>query len=59
VAQADLSERTIPFGLRIHGRTVRRARAKLREAANEKQGRLFFLTKVGILVRLKRRYTRK
>lgn len=39
--RGDMTEREIAQDLRVHGRTVRRARAKLREEDDAKQGRLF------------------
>lgn len=41
VAKTGLTERQIAAELNVHGRTVRRARKKLREGADDDQGQLF------------------
>lgn len=41
VAKAGMTERQIAAELNVHGRTVRRARKKLREVADDDQGQLF------------------
>lgn len=41
VGRPGRSEREIAQDLRVHGRTVRRARARLRQQHDSKQGRLF------------------